>query len=306
MVFFFPKDLNFTCFITRFFCNFSRQLGTGKSGHLIQPQPLKDTLQLARKSKRGNVCTINTRILRVIARVNAAVPVACTVILTFNRNCQDYNDQKDIYPREHQSLQGLLCADFLHILVTSGSEVQGILKALAHWKTTTYNNSYLVWLTTKTITTRNEPFQYSLIRLPDQPTCFLVSGLRQFGARRKRLEFQLVLWVSSSLHILLARDHFLLNDFIKGWLFGSLPIGQVSLNSLTCSARKSTCPWLPDGTLFKPWITRNIVRLERFSYDLEKKTSEQNRNNKRTEIERFDWFIERIQTRVAFGFPRTF
>ena len=31
------------------------------------------------------------------------------------------------------------------------------------------------------------------------------------------------------------------------------------------------------------------------------KTREQNRHNKRTEIERFDWFIERIQTRVAFG-----
>ena len=31
------------------------------------------------------------------------------------------------------------------------------------------------------------------------------------------------------------------------------------------------------------------------------KTREQNRNNKRTEIERFDWFTERKQTRVAFG-----
>ena len=31
------------------------------------------------------------------------------------------------------------------------------------------------------------------------------------------------------------------------------------------------------------------------------KTREQNRNNKRTEIERLDWFIELIQTRVAFG-----
>ena len=31
------------------------------------------------------------------------------------------------------------------------------------------------------------------------------------------------------------------------------------------------------------------------------KMREQNRNNKRTEIERFDWFIERIQTRVTFG-----
>ena len=31
------------------------------------------------------------------------------------------------------------------------------------------------------------------------------------------------------------------------------------------------------------------------------KRREQHRNNKRTEIERLDWFIERIQTRVAFG-----
>ena len=30
-------------------------------------------------------------------------------------------------------------------------------------------------------------------------------------------------------------------------------------------------------------------------------TREQNRKNRRTEIERFDWFIERIQTRVAYG-----
>ena len=33
----------------------------------------------------------------------------------------------------------------------------------------------------------------------------------------------------------------------------------------------------------------------------EMKTREQNRNNKRTEIKRFDWFIERIQTHLAFG-----
>ena len=57
--------------------------------------------------------------------------------------------------------------------------------------------------------------------------------------------------------------------------------------------------------------------LKQFSYDLEMKTREQNRNNKRMETERFDWFIERIETRVAFGwlsehsgektsFPRTF
>ena len=53
-----------------------------------------------------------------------------------------------------------------------------------------------------------------------------------------------------------------------------------------------------------------LYPLRRFSFHLEMKTREQNRNNKRTEIERFDWFIERIQTRVAFGWlserPRTF
>ena len=31
------------------------------------------------------------------------------------------------------------------------------------------------------------------------------------------------------------------------------------------------------------------------------KTHEQNKKSKQTEIERFDWFIERIQKRVAFG-----
>ena len=41
--------------------------------------------------------------------------------------------------------------------------------------------------------------------------------------------------------------------------------------------------------------------LERFSYDLEMKTREQNRDNKRKEIKRFDWFMERIQTHLAFG-----
>ena len=43
------------------------------------------------------------------------------------------------------------------------------------------------------------------------------------------------------------------------------------------------------------------MKVERFSYDLKMKTREQNRNNKRTEIKRFNWFDERIQTRVAFG-----
>ena len=51
------------------------------------------------------------------------------------------------------------------------------------------------------------------------------------------------------------------------------------------------------------YLMKNYL-IERFSYDLEMKTREQNRNNKRTEIERFDWFIERIQTRVAFDWLR--
>ena len=40
--------------------------------------------------------------------------------------------------------------------------------------------------------------------------------------------------------------------------------------------------------------------IERFSYDLEMKTREQNKKNKRSKIERFDWFIEWIQTRGDF------
>ena len=31
------------------------------------------------------------------------------------------------------------------------------------------------------------------------------------------------------------------------------------------------------------------------------KTRKQNRNNKQTEIERFDWYIKQIQTRMGFG-----
>ena len=44
-----------------------------------------------------------------------------------------------------------------------------------------------------------------------------------------------------------------------------------------------------------------ILLIDRFSSDLEMKTHEQNKKSKQTEIERFDWFVERIQKRVAFG-----
>ena len=47
-------------------------------------------------------------------------------------------------------------------------------------------------------------------------------------------------------------------------------------------------------------IAVSFILLEPFLYDLEMQTREQNRNDKRTEIERFDSFVERIQTCVAF------
>ena len=52
---------------------------------------------------------------------------------------------------------------------------------------------------------------------------------------------------------------------------------------------------------FYPETQHHISKecIERFLYDLEMKTRKQNRNNKRTERERFDWFIERIQMHVA-------
>ena len=40
--------------------------------------------------------------------------------------------------------------------------------------------------------------------------------------------------------------------------------------------------------------------MERFLYVLEMKTRERHSNNKRTEIERFDWFVERIQNARGF------
>ena len=45
-------------------------------------------------------------------------------------------------------------------------------------------------------------------------------------------------------------------------------------------------------------ISKISEAIERFSYDLEMKAREQNRNDKRTEIEQFDWFIERTDKRV--------
>ena len=58
-------------------------------------------------------------------------------------------------------------------------------------------------------------------------------------------------------------------------------------------------PWLENLKVQKVYFTGTfhfvlglLVRDFRFSYDLERKTREQNRNNKRTEIEPFDWFSD--------------
>ena len=58
----------------------------------------------------------------------------------------------------------------------------------------------------------------------------------------------------------------------------------------------SSMPW----QAFSAFCLRFLPKLEGFSYDLEMKTREQNRNDKRSKVERFGWFIERIKTRLAF------
>ena len=84
----------------------------------------------------------------------------------------------------------------------------------------------------------------------------------------------------------------------------------ILFSTLSVWAKSVTIPMKP-----RQQYCHNV--LERFLYDLEMKTREQNRNNKRTEIERFDWLIELIQTHLAFGWlsersrkktscPRTF
>ena len=99
---------------------------------------------------------------------------------------------------------------------------------------------------------------------------------------------------------------------------------------LSFTRRKNNGAWQGGSTEEMPWfciqtkpfwhyfhVVLFFLPVGRFSYDLETKTREQNRNNKKTEIERYDWFIERTQRRVGFGWlsersgektscPRTF
>ena len=46
------------------------------------------------------------------------------------------------------------------------------------------------------------------------------------------------------------------------------------------------------------------IYIERFSYDLEMKTRERNRNNKRTEIERFHWLMKQMTNTYRNHFSR--
>ena len=70
----------------------------------------------------------------------------------------------------------------------------------------------------------------------------------------------------------------------------------VNIFSSRSFAKMNIYEYREKQTLFNPSSVSTLI--ERFSYDLEMKAREQNRNNKRTEIERFDWFIERTDKRA--------
>ena len=96
------------------------------------------------------------------------------------------------------------------------------------------------------------------------------------------------------------------NAFLHIWMVFAKREGTCSTNSppgqAPCKLRQLIMPTWP--TYPETWFEKPEPKhfLQKFSYDLEMKTREQNRlKHKRTELERFDWFVERIQTRVAFG-----
>ena len=59
--------------------------------------------------------------------------------------------------------------------------------------------------------------------------------------------------------------------------------------------------WNPEKVSLSPKRDVPSIEVERFLHDLEMKMRKQNRHNKRKEMEPSDWFLKRIQTRVAFG-----
>ena len=87
-------------------------------------------------------------------------------------------------------------------------------------------------------------------------------------------------------------------EFAEGWQYYDLVIDynniRVWVNILLLNTTLFTSLKNKKWHSFMTFNNRAI-------FDLEMKAREQNRNSKQTEIERLDWFIERIQTRVAFG-----
>ena len=77
-----------------------------------------------------------------------------------------------------------------------------------------------------------------------------------------------------------------------------IPLKLKSEFQVPLSRNLESTAWSPNPRFLQITLYGAI---EQFSYDLEMETREQNRNNKRTETERFDWFNERIQTRVTFA-----
>ena len=98
-------------------------------------------------------------------------------------------------------------------------------------------------------------------------------------------------WLSSTLYSSFKK--FFLKKTINIHCTRMLPTSGSRYDGI--KSQKSTWSFLVTG------VDKKQSNNKQCSYDLEMKTHQQIRNNKRTEIERIDWFIERTQTRVAFG-----
>ena len=59
--------------------------------------------------------------------------------------------------------------------------------------------------------------------------------------------------------------------------------------------------WNPEKASLSPKRYVPSIEVECFLCDLEMKMRKQNRHKKQKEMEPSDWFIKRIQTRMAFG-----
>ena len=125
---------------------------------------------------------------------------------------------------------------------------------------------------------------FEVIRL--QATCFQLIA----GSTPSRFLCQ---WLQAQVLLLEVIIHLLTGA--SPWLNLYLYILAPSLSYTT----KVAVYLLYSCCTFDGLLVLNV--LERFSYDLELKTREQNRNNKQRKQSNLIGFVERIQTRVAFG-----